>query len=89
MRLFATCLRFVSVVAVTAGLMSGCGNVQGAYKSYKDNEELAYINDAKQSCLRYGFKFETDAFSQCVNTNVNAAKDRDAIVKAAFYAEKK
>jgi hypothetical protein len=77
------------VLLITSVLASGCADVQGAYKSYKDKKEMAYVDDAKQSCLRYGFKVNTDSFAQCVNTNANAAKDRDALVEAAFHADKK
>lgn len=70
-------------------VLTGCAGVQDAYKGYKDNEELAYINDAKVSCARYGYTLGTEAFAHCVNTNANAAKDRDALVKAAFHGDKK
>ena len=70
-------------------LITGCASVQHAYKGYKDDQELGYISDAKVSCTRYGYQPGTDTFAHCVNTNANAAKDRDALVKAAFHAEKK
>jgi hypothetical protein len=89
MKFSSAWLLTVTTLVVTSVLVAGCANVQGVYKNYKDKEELAYVNDAKQSCTRYGFKVDTDAFAQCVNTNANAAKDRDALVKAAFHAEKK
>lgn len=63
--------------------------MQDAYKSYKDDKELTYVNDAKLSCTRFGFKVDTDAFAQCVSANANSAKDRDALVEATFRAEKK
>jgi hypothetical protein len=70
-------------------LITGCANVQGAYKQYKDNEEISHINAAKEACDKFGYKIGTDAFAQCVNTNVNAAKDRDSRERAAFHSEKK
>ena len=88
MKYSSTWLLIGPVVLATFVLASGCA-VQEAYKGYKDNEEMAYVNDAKQSCIRYGFKIDTDSFAQCVNTNANAAKDRDALVKAAFHSDKK
>ena len=70
-------------------ILTGCSSAQDAYKGYKDAQELAYVNEAKLSCTRYGYQFGTDAFAHCVNTNANAAKDRDAMVKAAFHGDKK
>jgi hypothetical protein len=84
-------LRLVTAVFSMAAsvLVAGCTSAQGAYENYKDKKELAYVQNAKQSCTRFGFKVDTDAFAQCVNTNANAAKDRDALVEAAFHADKK
>lgn len=76
-------------VVLNALILTGCASVQDAYKGYKDDQELAYVNDAKLSCTRYGYKPGTDTFAHCVNTNANAAKDRDALVKAAFHGENK
>jgi hypothetical protein len=90
MRLSSSHVFTVTVVSLIAALATGCASVQGAYKEYKDNEELGYVEKAKQSCIRYGFKADTDAFAQCVSTNANAAKDRDALVlQAAMQADKK
>lgn len=82
-------LRAAPALAALLIFMPGCAEVQTAYKSYQDREEMEFVTAAKQACTRYGFKPETDAFAQCVNTNVNAAKDREAFEKAAFHSEKK
>ena len=74
---------------VGVSVLIGCASVQDAYKGYQDNQELAYVNDAKVSCTRYGYTPGTDEFAHCVNTNANAAKDRDALVKAAFHGDKR
>jgi hypothetical protein len=55
----------------------------------REREEMAYIAQAQQSCSRYGFKPDTDAFAQCVNANVNAAKDRDAVRQQAMMSDGK
>jgi hypothetical protein len=74
----------VPAVFVIALLATGCAGVQGAYKEYQDKEELGFVQKAKQACSRYGFKVDMDAFAQCVSANANAAKDRDAMVKASM-----
>lgn len=78
-----------AAVCLITVLATGCAGVQGAYRDYENNKDLAYVENAKQACIRYGFKVDTDAFAQCVSTNTNAAKDRDAMVQAAMQADKK
>lgn len=70
-------------------VLSGCADVQGAYAKYKDGEEMNYFNQAKASCERFGFKPGTDNFASCVDKNVNAEKDRDALKAAAFHSDSK
>ena len=82
-----TMKKLIAVLGVF--FLTACASVQDAYQGYKDDQELAYVNEAKVSCTRYGYALGTDAFAHCVNTNANAAKDRDALVKAAFHGEKK
>lgn len=85
-----TLLRLKAVLALSgvSVLAIGCANVQDAYKTYKNDKELTYVDEAKLSCTRYGFKVDTDVFAQCVNANTNAAKDRAALVEAAFHSKK-
>jgi hypothetical protein len=71
-------IRSASFLAIAVAC-SACAEVQTAYRGMKDREEMGYIAQARQSCARYGFKPDTDAFAQCVSNNVNSAKDRDAL----------
>lgn len=82
-QLFPTLLMLVS-----ASGFSGCANVQTAYAEFQDQSELAHVQRAKTLCTRSGFQEATDAYAQCVNTNVNASKDRDSREKAAFHSQK-
>ena len=81
-------LRVGIFASTLVALVCGCAEVQNAYKGYQEREEMAYIASAKDSCARYGFTPGSDSFAQCVNANVNAAKDRDALKRAAFHGEK-
>lgn len=76
------------LMIASAGALSGCASVQTAYSEYQDKSELAHVARAKTLCTRSGFQESTDAFAQCVNTNVNASKDRDSREKAAFHSQK-
>ena len=77
------------MLAVCVVLFSGCAQVQGAYNDYQDGQEMAYVNKAKTACTRFGFTPGTDAFASCVDKNVNAEKDRDALKNAAFHSDSK
>ncbi len=70
-------------------VLVGCAEVQGAYNGYQDSQEMKYVNQAKTACGRYGFTSGTDAFAGCVDKNVNAEKDRDALKAATFHSESK
>ena len=70
-------------------MLAGCAEVQGAYNGYQDSQEMKYVNQAKIACGRFGFTTGTDAFASCVDKNVNAEKDRDALKAAAFHSESK
>jgi hypothetical protein len=78
-----------SIFVLPIVLFAGCAQVQGAYNDYQDGQEIKYINQAKTACGRFGFTPGTDAFSSCVDKNVNAEKDRDALKNAAFHSESK
>lgn len=67
----------------------GCAGVQSTYNGYQDAQEMKYVNQAKIACGRFGFTPGTDAFANCVDKNVNAEKDRDALKAAAFHSEPK
>jgi hypothetical protein len=77
------------LLAIPFILITGCAEVQVAYSKYKDGEEMKYIDQAKISCERFGFARGTDAFSSCVDKNVNAEKDRDALKAASFHSDSK
>lgn len=69
-------------LVLLAASLGGCGSV----KEWREAREQAYISNAQESCKRYGFLEKTDAFAQCVQNDVNAAKVRDAIDENAFHA---
>lgn len=71
------------LIAVTFG---GCANVANLVKERREAHEQAYISNAQESCKRYGFLEKSDAFAQCIQNDVNAAKARDAIEENAFHA---
>lgn len=59
--------------------LSGCTVI--ADLQAKNKEKL--FNQAKESCLEYGFKLETDAFAGCIQKEVNEIKNRKAIEDAS------
>ncbi|MES2899504.1 MAG: hypothetical protein V4723_07235 [Pseudomonadota bacterium] len=80
---------YAPFLLLVATLMPGCASVQETYGQYQDKIELTYVGKAKIACSRFGFTENTDAFAQCVNTNVNAEKDRDTREREAFHSEVK
>jgi predicted small secreted protein len=77
------------MLVVCAFLFAGCAKVQGAYSDYQDGQEMRYVSQAKTACGRFGFTPGTDAFASCVDKNMNAEKDRDALKIAAFHSDSK
>lgn len=72
----------VAVVTIAIGL-TGCANVENFVRERQEARELTYLNSARESCKRYGFVENTDAFAQCIQNDINAAKARQAIEDAA------
>jgi hypothetical protein len=66
------------VLALLAVSLIGCESVSSFIKERDDADEQAYVSNAQESCKRYGFTEKTDAFFQCVQNDVIAAKARDA-----------
>ena len=64
-------------LVLLAASLGGCASVANLVKERREAREQAYISSAQDSCKRYGFLEKTDAFSQCVQNDVNAAKARD------------
>lgn len=81
----ATIFLFLLIATLTA-----CAAVD-AYKDYKaDSERKAdesRISIANTSCQKFGFKQGTDSYAACLQNEVNAMLNRDAIQKAAREAE--
>ena len=51
-------------------------------ESRKKNE-LARFETARAACEKYGFRVGTDSHAQCLQTEVNQIKNREAIAAAA------
>jgi hypothetical protein len=60
-----------------------CADLSKFVEDRREAREQAWIDEASKSCIRYGFKTGTDAFAQCIQSDVNAAKARAAIEEAA------
>ena len=76
-----------SFLALT--LLSGCEAVNAANEFLAERERRAdeeRIFSARASCLKFGFANGTDAFSTCVQTEVNQQKLRDEIEAAALLS---
>lgn len=79
------------LIAVALVLLNGCA----AYDSVKEmvrerdrKEEAARVESAKLACEKYGFRVGTDSYAQCLQTEVNQIKNREAIALAAEEAGK-
>jgi hypothetical protein len=70
----ARCISMAAVL-VTFGL-AGCASVDKFFKEQREAEEQRHVNIARESCKRYGFTENTDAFAQCIQNDINAAKAR-------------
>jgi hypothetical protein len=75
----------MAAVVVTSGL-TGCASVDNFFKEQREAEEQRYVNNARESCKRYGFTENTDAFAQCIQNDINAAKARQVAEEPAAPA---
>jgi hypothetical protein len=67
-------------------LLQGCSAVQSIDNMLEERrlaQEQARLDSARRSCSNYGFTAGTDSFAQCMQTEVNKIKDREAIAAAA------
>jgi len=65
-------------------LLSGCA----AIKEMKAERDLKRLNNAKASCLEYGFKESTDSFASCIQKEINEIKNRAALESASKEIKK-
>ena len=68
--------------AILALQLSACGavdTVRSKAAEIREEKEAQRFEVARSLCSRYGFKPETEAFSQCLQTEVNQIKNREAI----------
>ena len=49
----------------------------------RKKNELARFETARAACEKYGFRVGTDSHAQCLQTEVNQIKNREAIAAAA------
>ena len=77
-------------VLILGGVLSGCAAMESldAYaKAEEQRKEEARVSVARVACERYGFRPATDASAQCIQSEVNSAKNRQAAEAAARRAE--
>ena len=55
--------------------LTGCASIA----EYQHRQHLKLLENAKYSCLEYGFKESTDSLASCIQTEVNEIKNRAAI----------
>jgi Tfp pilus assembly protein PilE len=77
----------ILVCASTA--LGGCAvydSVQSMVEESRREQEEARFAAAASACEKYGFRTGTDAYAQCLQTEVNQIKNREAIAAAARRA---
>ena len=77
----------IIILALLIASLSGCA-VNNFLKERREAREQAYITSAQESCKHYGFVEKTDAFAQCIQNEVNAAKARDMTSENAANSTK-
>ncbi len=80
--------RLIKYLNILAGALSlsGCvayDSLNAMNEEWKRKEETARFETARLACDRYGFRVGTDAFAQCLQTEINQIKNREAIAEAA------
>lgn len=78
----------LAIILAVANL-SGCAAVDSIntmIEEQRRKEEEARFSAARSACERYGFRTGTDAYAQCLQTEVNQIKNREAIAAAARKA---
>lgn len=72
------------VLVLVAMSLGGCASIENLLKERREAKEQAYvlkeqakISSAQEACKRFGFSEKTDAFSKCIQNEVNATKARE------------
>ena len=55
--------------------LSGCTVID----SIEASNKAKLMNNAKESCIEYGFKENTDSFATCIQKEINEYKNRRAL----------
>jgi antirestriction protein ArdC len=79
----------IKMLTCVVPLVSGCAaydSLNAMVEEQRRKEEEARFAAAKVACEKYGFRPSTDAHAQCLQTEVNQIKNREAIAAAAKKA---
>ena len=63
--------RIASPLVLATLLVFGCASTE--------EKEKALFDASRTACEKYGFKPSTDSFAQCIQTEINNIKNREAI----------
>lgn len=67
------------VLAAVVALQAGCASLaelEAASQRQKEAQQAAMLEDARQTCEKFGFKAESNEMAQCIQTEYNRARDR-------------
>jgi len=70
MKVILSAIAIFTVIAI-----SGCESLY----ELKAKHDLAMINEAKKSCVEYGFVEGTDSFANCVQKEINENRNRETL----------
>jgi hypothetical protein len=81
----------LTTVAVVTISLTGCGAIDSIKEqraAAREAREKSRFDVAAVLCERYGFKSGTDAFAQCLQTEVIQMKNREAVAESASETQK-
>jgi hypothetical protein len=76
----------LSALALLCALLTSCAAVDALNAQMLADQqarEAAFIESVKRTCEKYGFRPSTDTFAQCMQTEVNNIKTREAMAAEA------